>query len=129
MDPQPYSPENFGMAKVQAMPVVSRLKGPKFRPTFIRQWRKHRHLTQERLASRVDMSPANLSNIETGKQGYTQENLEALADALNCEVVDLLIRDPSEPEGIWSLWERAKPADRTRILDLAVALVGKAKSA
>ena len=71
------------------------------------------------------MSTGNLSNIETGKQPYTQENLEAIADALRCEVIDLLIRDPSEPEGIWTLWERAKPADRVRILDLATALVSK----
>jgi transcriptional regulator with XRE-family HTH domain len=125
MDPQPYQADNFGMAKAKEKQVVSRLKGPPYRPTFIRQWRKYRQLTQEQLCERIDMSTGNLSNIETGKQGYTQENLEEIADALDCEVVDLMMRDPSDTEGIWTLWERAKPADRTRILDLAHALVRK----
>lgn len=103
--------------------VVSRLKGPQFQPTFIRQWRKYRNLTQERLADRAGMSTGNLSNIETGKQGYTQANLEALKDALDCEVVDLLIRDPTEPEGIWTIWEKATPGQRRQIVAIASTLL------
>lgn len=98
--------------------VATHFKEPPFRPTFIRQWRKKRLLTQERLADRIGMSPGNLSNIETGKTGYTQATLEALADALQVEVVDLLIRDPSDPEGIWSLWEKARPAQRKQLLGM-----------
>lgn len=114
----------FSMAKGgKGKQVITRFRGPKFRPTFIRQWRKSKDLTLERLAARVEMSPSNLSNIEKGIQGYTQENLEALSDALGCEVVDLLIRNPADPEGIWSLWERAKPAEREQIVNVVRALV------
>ena len=104
----------FSMAKT----VTTRFKQPRFRRTFIRQWRKKRGLSQEQLADRVGMTGGNLSQIENGNTGYTQATLEALAEALQCEPVDLLIRDPSDPEGIWSLWERAKPAERRQLLGM-----------
>lgn len=109
------------MAKKQArqeVKVDTRFKAPPFRPTFIRQWRKFRGLTLEKCAERSGMSKGNLSNIETGKTGYNQATLEALAEALQCDPVDLLIRDPSEPDGIWSLWERAQPAQRKQLLGM-----------
>lgn len=118
MDLTTFSVGNFGMGKA-AQKVSPRFKDSERRPTFIRQWRKHRGLTQERLADRIGMSSGNLSNIETAKQGYTQDQIEAIADALNCDVVDLLIRDPSTPDGIWSLWDKAKPAEREQIVQLA----------
>ena len=46
------------------------------RPTFIRQWRKHRDLTLEQLSSRLDdMAPSNLSMLERGLRGYTRRRL------------------------------------------------------
>lgn len=99
--------------------VVPRLKGLNPPRQFIRQWRKFRNLTQEQLAERIEMSPGNLSNIETDKQPVDIRQLAALAYALRCEVVDLLIRNPLEPESIWTLWERAKPAERQQIVELA----------
>jgi DNA-binding Xre family transcriptional regulator len=92
---------SMGKAKVkQEVKVETRFKQPPFRPTFIRQWRKKRGLTLEVCAERAGMSKGNLSNIETGKTGYNQATLEALADALQCDPVDLLIRNPVDPEGI-----------------------------
>ncbi len=102
----------------QSVKVQPRFKEPQFRPTFIKQWRIKRGISQERLGDRVGLSGASISQIENGKQGYSQENLEAIADALGCDVVDLLIRDPSDPEGIWSLWDRAKPAQRKQIVGM-----------
>lgn len=102
----------------QAVKVQTRFKAPPFRPTFIKQWRKHRGLSQARLGDRVGLSEASISQIENGKQGYSQENLEAIAEALQCEVVDLLIRNPADPEGIWSLWDRAEPAQRKQIIGM-----------
>lgn len=106
------------MAKSKRNQVTTRFKEPKFRPTFIKHWRKYRGLSQERLADRVGMTGGNLSEIENGNTGYTQATLEALADALRCEPVDLLIRDPSDPEGIWTLWEKAQPAQRKQLLGI-----------
>jgi len=110
----------FSMAKAkqnQAVKVETRFK-KKPRPTFIRQWREHRGLSQARLGERIGKSEATISQIENGRQGYSQENLEAIAEALQTDPASLLMRDPSDSEGIWSLWERAKPTERKQILGI-----------
>lgn len=107
----------------QKQTVETRFKKPPFRPTFIRQWRKHRGLTIEQLAERSGMSNGNLSNIERGKTGYNQDTLEALAEALQCAPADLLMRDPSDPRAIWSLWDSAKPAQQQQIIGIIEGLL------
>jgi transcriptional regulator with XRE-family HTH domain len=67
---------------------------------YIRQIRKSHDLTleevAERLGERLDgFTHASLSRIETGKQGYSQEVLEALADELtDGNIARLFIRPP-----------------------------------
>lgn len=100
------------------------------RPVFVRQWREYRGLSQEALADRLDMSAAQLSRIESAKQPYTQDFLEACADALQTDVPSLLMRDPlkedpNDPDSIWSLWDHAKPGQRRQIIDVTKALLGK----
>lgn len=90
---------------------------------FIKEWRLHRGLTMDRLADRLDISKATLSRIESGKQPYTQDTLEALAVALACEPADLIMRDPTAPGAIWSLWEQATPAQRQQIESVVRALM------
>lgn len=90
-----------------------------FRRTFIRQWREHRNLTLEQLADRIDMTSSHLSMLERGQRGYTQETMEIIADALQTDVASLLMRDPSEPDAIWSVWDQAKPGERKMIVDIA----------
>jgi transcriptional regulator with XRE-family HTH domain len=94
------------------------------RPIYIRQWREYRELSQEALAERLHMSAAQLSRIESAKQGYTQDFLEAAAEALRTDVASLLMRDPSrespdDPGSIWSIWDHAKPAERRMIVNIA----------
>lgn len=104
-------------------------KNQKRRPTFIRAWRKHRGLTLERLSSRLEelgqkeLGPSQLSMLERGERGYTQDTLEALADALGTDVASLLIRNPGDPEAIWSVWEQAKPGQRRAIVEVAKTLL------
>lgn len=76
-----------------ATKVTPRLKRPPPK-YFFRAWRKERGLTQEQLAERIGMSVSSVSQIETGKQGFTDGTLMAFADALNVEPGDLLSRDP-----------------------------------
>jgi transcriptional regulator with XRE-family HTH domain len=95
-------------------------RGP--RRHFIKQWREHRHLTQERLAERLGTTAASLSRIENYKQPYTQDFLEAAAEALGTDVASLLIRDPSDAEAPWSIWDNLKPAQRKQALRLLKAL-------
>lgn len=91
--------------------------------TFIRQWRHHRGLTLEKLAGRLEMTASHLSMLERGKRGYTQDMLEALADALATDPASLLMRDPTDPEAIWSIWDQAKPVERRQIIELAQVLI------
>lgn len=103
-------------------------KRPRYGATYIRQWRKFRGLTQDRLAERVSaliggFTRASLSRIETGLQPYSQGILEAIAEALNTEAPSLLMRDPTDPEGIWTVWEHAKPGERRMIIDIAKTVI------
>jgi transcriptional regulator with XRE-family HTH domain len=90
---------------------------------FLRAWRKHRGKTLEQVADHLHMSHSQLSRIERMQQSYNQELLEALADLYGCDVVDLIIRDPSDPESMWTLWERAKPGERRQIAAVAETLL------
>jgi len=65
------------------------------------------------------MSAAQLSRIETGLSPYTQDFLELAANAYMTDVPSLLMRDPSDPEGIWSIWENALPGERALIVEHA----------
>lgn len=85
------------------------------RRTFIKQWREYRDLTQDALAERLGTSKASISRIETGDQAYTQDFLEACADALRTDPASLLMRDPTDDEAVWSVWEQAKPGERQMI--------------
>jgi len=95
---------------------------------FIKEWRDYRELTQEQLADRLSMSAASLSRIESYKQPYTQDFLEACADALRTDAASLIMRNPTDDDAIWSLWDAAKPGQRDLILDLARSVVKKAAS-
>ena len=64
------------------------------RPTFLKEWRKHRKLTLEVASRRAGMTAGNLSAMERGTQGTTQAGLEALAQAYECEAGQLLSTNP-----------------------------------
>lgn len=95
----------------------------RFQRTFIREWRSHRGLTLEQLADRLEMTASHLSMLERGQRGYTQETLEALASALQTDAASLLMRNPEDPEGMWSVWDQAKPGERKMIVDIAKTVV------
>jgi transcriptional regulator with XRE-family HTH domain len=102
---------------------VSMSKARRFRRTYIREWRKYRGLTLEKVADRLDMTPGHISMLERGQRGYTQETLEAVASALQTDVASLLMRDPTDPDAIWSIWDLAKPGQRRQIVEIAKTLV------
>lgn len=97
------------------------------RPFFLREWRIHRNLTQQRLADRVSLSKPFISEMERGKKGYSQETLEALAEALMCEPVDLIMRDPTSPDPIWSVWDRVPQAKKNQALLVLAAFADDSK--
>lgn len=106
-----------------AKKVVPRFK-PARRPTYFRAWRKYRGYTLEQAAELSGMSIGNISAMERGAQGYTQDGLEALAEAYHATPGQLLTVDPEQSD-IWSIWETAKNGDRQKIVEIAKTIVGK----
>ncbi len=49
------------------------------------------------LANKIDSDVGNLSRLERGKQGYSQETLQKIAHALGCTVADLFVDSAGVP--------------------------------
>jgi transcriptional regulator with XRE-family HTH domain len=91
---------------------------------FIKAWRKYRGLTQEQLAERIGIARSYLTKIERGDRRYDQPFLEAAAYALRCSPGDLITRDPTDSEAIWSIWENLTPPERIRAVAVLKAMKG-----
>jgi transcriptional regulator with XRE-family HTH domain len=81
--------------------------GARRRRHFIREWREFRGFTQEQLADMVGTTKTSISRIESLKMSYTQEILEAIADALGVHPGVLLTRLPGEADRIAPARRRA----------------------
>lgn len=79
--------------------------------------------TLEAVAAELHLSQPQLGRIERGDSPYNQDLLEALADLYGCSVADLLMRDPTQPDNIWSIWDIARPGERRLIEAAADAIV------
>jgi len=90
----------------------------------IRGWRKYRGLTQEQLASRLGVATSSVSQLETGKQGYSQPMLEAIAEALSCSVTDLLGVDPTKEGEVVDLIRLINDRNRDQAIRVLRALTG-----
>ncbi len=59
----------------------------------IKELRKFRKMTQEKLAELIDIEPNNVSKIEIGKNYPSPDNLAKIALALNIEIYELFMFD------------------------------------
>lgn len=108
----------YALRQNGAMPKQTRTK------TYLREWRKMKAgRTLEQVAGELGISQPQLGRIERGDQPYNQDLLEALADLYGCSVADLLMRDPTRPENIWSIWDVARPGQKRLIEAAAEAIV------
>jgi transcriptional regulator with XRE-family HTH domain len=103
------------------MPPIPKPKRQR-QPTFLREWREHRQLTQEQLAERIGISQPTLGRIERGKVPYNQDFLEAAAEALATDAASLIMRNPLQEDAIWSVWEGLGPAERQQAIAVIKAL-------
>lgn len=90
-----------------------------YRRSFIKQWRKHRGLTQDQLAERTGVSKPYISQIERGDRQWSQDLLETFAEVLRTDAASLITRDPTEPEGLWTIWDQLDPPKRRELVELA----------
>ncbi len=106
---------------------------------YLREWRKACGLTLEQAADRIEraaevridtapsvrpigMTHATLSRIERGRLPYNQVLLELLAQVYRTDRASLIMRDPSDPDGLWSIWEQLKPRERAQAVEVMKAL-------
>lgn len=101
--------------------------GKKQSKHYLQEWLAHRNKTHEQLASFIEMSRPHVTKIINGKRQYTQEFLEAAAEYLETTPGSLLMRDPSQEESIWSLWDQARTGDREEILRYANFVIHQGK--
>jgi transcriptional regulator with XRE-family HTH domain len=93
---------------------------------YLREWRKFRNLTQERLADRAGVSQGLISQLENDRTDFTGEVLASLADALACEPADLLIRNPLDDDAIWTIHDqllKATKQERDQVQRITSALL------
>jgi len=94
------------------------------KPNFVRKWRQARGLSQEKLADLIDATTSTISRIETGKQGFTAEAQEAIAQALNVDKIDLLCHDPdNQMNTISEEIRKATPEQQEQISRIVRALL------
>lgn len=95
-------------------PIIGAMPTPppaQRKPTFLRAWRKHRGMTQDRAAEYIEIDRTTLGRIERGVLPFNQDQLEGLADLYNCTTADLLRTDPTklpEPDFV-DLYRAATP--------------------
>jgi transcriptional regulator with XRE-family HTH domain len=102
---------------------------------FLRQWRESRELSLEAVAEKImllsaerasggegrprTMTHATLSRIERGKLPYNQHLLELLAEIYQTSEASLLVRDPADPDGLWSIYDKLNPIERQQLVEMA----------
>lgn len=102
------------------------MKNRVLKPNFIRAWREYRGLSLDRLVDRMSsdltseqfITKTSLSRIERSLQPYSQPLLEAIAEALQCQPADLIMRNPSDTEAPWSIWQKLGTAERNQVIEI-----------
>ena len=84
---------------------------------FLRQWRKFRGYTLEQAAERVGMTHQNLGKIERGNVPYNETLLGILADIYRTDRGSLIMRDPTRPDPLWSIYDQLPVPERERLVE------------
>jgi len=121
-------PEYSGMAKRGPYRKASnRPVPPRWRRTYLAQWRNLRGMTQEELSEESGVSPAMISSIEAMTASPGAETLHKLADALSVEVGMILSVNPEGDEPLWAIVSQADAVQREQIARHAGVIVGEKK--
>lgn len=98
---------------------------------YLKEWRKFRGYTLEQVVDRLAVfddeklpkTGASLSRIENRKQQYSERIVEALADVYQCEVTDLLGRDPHKQGSVIDLVAMLDERQRRQAIAIIEALL------
>lgn len=100
---------------------------PQRRRHFIKEWREYRGLTQDQLAERIGRTRGLIGQIETYRVNYAT-SLEAIAEALDCDIGDLLNVNPQKERqvvDIVDLLRKASPEQQAQALGYVQGLIRK----
>lgn len=109
---------------------------------YLRQWRKAAGLSLEGVRdkaeamigdrvvaegeevdlNKIGLSHSTLSRIESFKVPYNQRLLEVLAEVYGTDVASLIMRNPDDPEGIWTIMDQIPAAQRPVALKMLSGL-------
>lgn len=93
---------------------------PASRPRhYVREWRKHRHLTQEQLAGRLEVSRGLIAQYENGTTKIPEDMIYALADAFQCDPWDLFRVNPLKEGDLVDITDELRglsPSERSEAL-------------
>lgn len=109
---------------------------------YLRQWRKASGLSLEGVReaaealfsdrivaegeevdlNKIGLSHSMLSRIETFKKPYNERLLEVLAEVYGTDVPSLIMRNPEDPEGLWSIYDSIPVRDRPTALRMLSGL-------
>jgi transcriptional regulator with XRE-family HTH domain len=87
-------------------------------PHHLRDWRKHRGMSQEQVAELLEVDRSLISKIENYKAQYTQVILYKLAVCYRCTVEQLLFVDPNAsdpPRLIYNNLRKATPEQQKQL--------------
>lgn len=104
-------------------------------PNRIRELRKARQWTLERMADKLNCGITMVSDLERGERELTYHWMKRLARVLKVQPADLLLsadnsQSLSAEERDWlDTFQRADPAQRQQLLGMARLLLGPAKKA
>lgn len=95
---------------------------------YVKQWRKKRNLTQERLAERIDRSRGLISQYETGETELPEDMVYALADALDTDPGALFDVNPAKEGLLVDITDalRKKPEIQAEVLGFVRGLLRSA---
>lgn len=84
-------------------------------PHFLKEWRKHRKLTQEQLAEAVGTSKSQISELERYNLQLSPKWLQRLAPVLGVQPGHIIDHDPDELDSdIIDIWTRIPERDRAQ---------------
>lgn len=89
----------------------------------LRRIREEQGLTQEQLAARAEAKQATISQIESGKTGFTRDSVLRLARALGVDIEELFFDDETRRKlENCKLFDDLNEEEQQTLLDLAESL-------
>lgn len=112
---------------------MAKMVNPRFKKPppryYFREWRKHRQLTLVQVSEETGQSVSSLSQLETGKQGFSDTTLNQLADVYGCSPGELLMRNPLADDPNWTIWDNLKKASPEKRKEISAVVDTMLKAA